>query len=332
MTPTESTTSCNAVRILTHEEFAAKHPHPPSPDKVRIARRAETSIDRHGECIIARQTEAAIDRQSPAHIDQGAPITYQVQIPKIDVARLNALRPKHKPSENPPEPVRTPSDDGEDPMEEDRVPTGRNLRRRKEKMDAYYTHRLWMFFRETREKEEDIKRMFCGAREKMRMGITFKKKSDPGQFVIPCTVKGGAFAGTLHFSGLFLEELRKNCERPRACHCGTEYETDYSGSIETHTATSIDSGLQKSTDTPHEESVDSRPNDWENDYYNPHHGSTGGSRFTSCRSLLLDPVLGNTLMELKPIANSRARGRVVEVAEIVEQETEISEMLRRSRS
>ncbi|KAF2557345.1 hypothetical protein F2Q68_00016152 [Brassica cretica] len=29
MTPTESTASCKAVRILTHEEFAAKHPHPP---------------------------------------------------------------------------------------------------------------------------------------------------------------------------------------------------------------------------------------------------------------------------------------------------------------
>ncbi|KAF3562118.1 hypothetical protein DY000_02014306 [Brassica cretica] len=30
-TPTESTASCNVVEILTHEEFAAKHPHPPSP-------------------------------------------------------------------------------------------------------------------------------------------------------------------------------------------------------------------------------------------------------------------------------------------------------------
>ncbi|KAF2587883.1 hypothetical protein F2Q70_00038882 [Brassica cretica] len=55
-------------------------------------------------------------------------------MPKIDVACLNALRPKPKPSENPPETVRTPSDDGEDPMEEDRVPTGRTLRRRKEKV------------------------------------------------------------------------------------------------------------------------------------------------------------------------------------------------------
>ncbi|KAF3591765.1 hypothetical protein DY000_02024662 [Brassica cretica] len=53
---------------------------------------------------------------------------------KIDVARLNALRPKPKLSEQPPEPVRTPSDDGDDPMEEDRVSTGRTLRRRKEKV------------------------------------------------------------------------------------------------------------------------------------------------------------------------------------------------------
>ena len=35
MTPTESTASCNAVRILTHEEFA-KHPHPSSPVYVTI--------------------------------------------------------------------------------------------------------------------------------------------------------------------------------------------------------------------------------------------------------------------------------------------------------
>ena len=119
-------------------------------------------------------------------------------MPKIDVARLNALRPKPKPSDNPPETVMIPSDDGEDSMEVDRVPMGRTLRKRKEKVEkhlkrgandkekesfqkrvfriplnkpfeeAYYTHRLWMLFRETREKEEDIKRMFCEPREKMR--------------------------------------------------------------------------------------------------------------------------------------------------------------------
>ncbi|KAF3591646.1 hypothetical protein DY000_02021862 [Brassica cretica] len=37
-----------------------------------------------------------------------------------------------------------------------------------------------MFFRETRETEEYIRRMFCEAREKMRKMITLKKKSDLG--------------------------------------------------------------------------------------------------------------------------------------------------------
>ena len=91
-------------------------------------------------------------------------------MPKIDVARLNALKPKPKPSENPPEAVRTPSVYGIDSMEVDRVLTRRTLRKRKEKVvkhlkrganekesfrervftipiempfdEAYYTHRL----------------------------------------------------------------------------------------------------------------------------------------------------------------------------------------------
>ncbi|KAF2549156.1 hypothetical protein F2Q70_00021864 [Brassica cretica] len=54
-----------------------------------------------------------------------------------------------------------------------------------------------------------------------------------------------------------------------ACHCGAEYETDYSASIKTHSTTSIDSTHRKSTDTYTEESVDSRPDNWEIDYYNP---------------------------------------------------------------
>ncbi|KAF3589856.1 hypothetical protein F2Q69_00029992 [Brassica cretica] len=260
-------------------------------------------------------------------------------MPKIDVARLNADKPTPKPSENPPETVRKPSDDGEDPMEEDRVPTGRTLRRRKEKVakhlkrgtnekekenfrkrvfripldkpfeEAYYNQGLWMFFRETREKEEDIKRTFCEAREKMRMRITLKKKSDPVQFAIPCRVKPSQELFTFvdcsqRNSGGIVRDLEvqignalvpvdfhvldiklnwnsylgeASCQQweqcatcePTTCHCGAEYETEYSASIETHTATSIDSGHQKSTDTPHEESVDSSPDDWENDYYNP---------------------------------------------------------------
>ena len=82
MTQTDSTASYNAVRILTHEEFAAKHPHPPSPHNVRIARRADTSIDRHGESTLAQQRDVNIDGQPPAPIDRRVPITYRVHMPK----------------------------------------------------------------------------------------------------------------------------------------------------------------------------------------------------------------------------------------------------------
>ncbi|KAF3563320.1 hypothetical protein DY000_02015953 [Brassica cretica] len=50
--PIESTASCNAVKILFHEEFAVKHPHPPSPDNVRIDRHANSNVDRHAEANI----------------------------------------------------------------------------------------------------------------------------------------------------------------------------------------------------------------------------------------------------------------------------------------
>ncbi|KAF3568253.1 hypothetical protein DY000_02014930 [Brassica cretica] len=328
MTPMESTASCNTVRILTHEEFAARHPHPPSPVYVKI--------DRHSD--------------TPA---------------------------KPKPSNNRPETIRIPSDDAADPMEVDRVPMGRTLRKIKEKVvkhlkrranekerksfqkrvfkiplekpfeEAYFTHRLWMFFRETRETEEGIRRMFCEAREKMRKRITLKKKSDPGQFAIPCTVEpskelftfvdyshrsSGGIVRDLevqignvlvpvdfhvldiklnwnsslllgrHFLSIVVVvvcNLQSNqlcmtridphtyynpipVKKPptssrrindpgiiAACHCGAQYETEYSASIETHIATSIDSAHQKSTDTPGEESVNSSLEDWENGYYNP---------------------------------------------------------------
>ena len=56
--------------------------------------------------------------------------------------------------------------------------------------EAYFTHRLWMFFRETKKIEEDIGRMFHQVREKMRQRITLKKKSDLGKFVVPCLIGG----------------------------------------------------------------------------------------------------------------------------------------------
>ncbi|KAG5400097.1 hypothetical protein IGI04_014704 [Brassica rapa subsp. trilocularis] len=136
--------------------------------------------------------------------------------------------------------------------------------------DAYYTHKLWMFFRETKEKEEYIRRIFCEARIKMRKRITLKKKSDNGQFVIPCTVKD-PYTQYDPIPVKKSQTLSRRINDPgviAACHCGLEYETDYSASIKTHTATSIDSCHQISTDRRHEESSDSSSDDWENDYYN----------------------------------------------------------------
>ncbi|KAF3527252.1 hypothetical protein DY000_02040938 [Brassica cretica] len=133
----------------------------------------------------------------------------------------NRLRPtlRRLYKDNLPETIMTPSDDAADPMEVDRVSMGGTLRKRKEKVakhlkrganekeresfqkrvfriplekpfeEVYFTHRLWMFLRETRETEEEIRRMFCEARENMKKMITLKKKSVPGQFAIPCTVE-----------------------------------------------------------------------------------------------------------------------------------------------
>ena len=126
MTPTKSATSCNAVRIMTHEEFAARHPHPPIPIYV--------NIDRHTGPAIDRQRVTAIDRQPPAPIDWCAPLTYRVQMPKIEITSLNALIPQPKPSANPPETTMTHSFDAADPMEVDKAPMGRILRKRKGKV------------------------------------------------------------------------------------------------------------------------------------------------------------------------------------------------------
>ncbi|KAF3570403.1 hypothetical protein F2Q69_00058793 [Brassica cretica] len=198
---------------------AAKHPHPPSPDNVRIDRHANNNVDRHSKANINQQPSPPIDRR--------APITYRVHMPKIDVARLNALRPKPKSSEQPPEPVRTPSDDGDDPMEEDRVFTGRTLRRRKEKVAKH------------------LKR---GANEKEKEN--FQKR-----------VLG--FLYIIHSKKLI---TATDCG---SCHCGAEYESDYSESIDTHPVTSIDTNHTKSTDADKEKSVDTYPDEWENEYYNP---------------------------------------------------------------
>ena len=93
----ETTAECSAVRIMTHEEFAEKHPHPPSPFNVKIDRQHEPTIDRQRETVIDQPTSPPIDRQ--------APLTHRVRLPSIDSNRINALRPPPKPLANPPEPT-----------------------------------------------------------------------------------------------------------------------------------------------------------------------------------------------------------------------------------
>ncbi|KAG5410968.1 hypothetical protein IGI04_007287 [Brassica rapa subsp. trilocularis] len=227
-------------RWMDYSKFAAKHPHPPSPfyDK------------------IDRSVEPTIDRQSTSDIPSAVTI--------------NALKPPPKPLANLPEPKPNPLNNSPESVQEEQESEGRRLRKRKEKIpknlkreandkemdgftkrvlrisiekpfdEAYFTHRLWMLFRETKETEEDIRRMFHQAREKMKRMITLTKKSDPGKFAIPCVVKELGFIG--------------------ACHCGaeyeSEYETEYSESIDTPTFPSIDSNVSIVTDDHNNTSPD----------------------------------------------------------------------------
>ncbi|KAF3558255.1 hypothetical protein F2Q69_00013886 [Brassica cretica] len=142
----------------------------------------------------------------------------------------------------------------------------------------------------TMETEEDIRRMFHEARNKMKNRITLKKKSDPGKFAIPCLVK----VIKPHTSSGRIDDDRGLIA---ACQCGTEYYTEYSASIEIHTPTSIDSANQKSIENYLEESIDSSPDDliedfpegpidsWENGYYNSTFADYEEERATAYRGI-----------------------------------------------
>ncbi|KAF3503024.1 hypothetical protein F2Q69_00043043 [Brassica cretica] len=184
---------------MTHKEFAARHSHPPIPVYVNID----------------RQRETADDQQPPAPIDRRTPLTYRVQLPKIDIARINALRPQPKPSANPPETASIHSEDAAESMKVDKAHMRRTLRKRKKKIKPDHYQILSVDFRfytmhlkrEANEKEMESfqKRVFR---------IPLEKPFDEAYF-------------TLRFTN------------------------------------------QKSIDNQLEESIDSSPDDWENNYYNP---------------------------------------------------------------
>ena len=58
---TESVASCEAVMIITHEEFTATHPHPPKPFIAKIDRHNEYTDDRHRDSTSDRQSTSFID-------------------------------------------------------------------------------------------------------------------------------------------------------------------------------------------------------------------------------------------------------------------------------
>ncbi|KAF3590168.1 hypothetical protein DY000_02022019 [Brassica cretica] len=215
------------------------HPKP-------YASRSRTSIDIMSQLPIDRKTLPTIDTTHPTSIDDYL-LPTELQLLKIDVARLNALRQPSQPSENiadnfsqQSDNFSQQSDDAPESMQVDQTSQRKTLRRSKEKVpnhlkrggvnekemdsftkrvlrtpldkpfeEAYFTHRLWMFFRVTKETEQDIHRVFNQIRVKMKHRITLKKKSDPGKFAVPCLVEDIEFPCALCDTGSSVSILPK---------------------------------------------------------------------------------------------------------------------------
>ncbi|KAF3497110.1 hypothetical protein DY000_02052996 [Brassica cretica] len=67
--------SCKTVRIQSHSDFSARHPHPPT-----LARVKRDNIDRQQHNVIDRQQHGNIDRQQQKSSDRQPPIPYQTSV------------------------------------------------------------------------------------------------------------------------------------------------------------------------------------------------------------------------------------------------------------
>ena len=123
---TEKIASCAAVRILTHEEFADKHTYPTKPLCIK-----KSDSDRHHEPATDRQSDSTTDRQDYSSVDRRIPLTYRVQLPKINVAHLNAIRNPSQPSETIADNFRQQPYNAPESMQIDQTSEKRTLRRRK---------------------------------------------------------------------------------------------------------------------------------------------------------------------------------------------------------
>ncbi|KAG5384202.1 hypothetical protein IGI04_035672 [Brassica rapa subsp. trilocularis] len=269
-------TDCSRHRSTTSADSTEcnAHTHPPSPFYEKNDRSVNSTID--------RQSEPDVNRHNTPPIDRQAPLTYRVRLPSIDNDYINELRPPPKPLANPPEPTPNPLNSRRLRKRKEKIP--KNLKREAnvKEMDgftkrvlripiekpfdeAYFTHRLWMFFRETKVTEEDNRRMFHQVRGKMKHKITLTKKSDPGKFAIPCIVKGVEFPRSMCDTRASRKVINyvdygRELGFIGACHCGaqyeSEYETEYSESIDTLTFPSIDSKVSMVIDDHNNTSLD----------------------------------------------------------------------------
>ncbi|KAF3561111.1 hypothetical protein DY000_02014336 [Brassica cretica] len=220
-TPTDSTASCNAMEILTHEEFAEKHPHPPSP--------VHDIEFPHALC----HTEASVSILPRVMADH---LGLQVEPSQELFTFVNCSQ------RNSGGIVR----DLEVQIGNALVPVDFHVLDIKLNWNSSLL--LGRAFLST-----------VGAVCNLQTSQFCLTLIDPNAHYYPIPVKTP-------------QTISRRINDPRiiaTCHCGAEYETDYSASIETNTTTSIESGHQKSTNISTKESVDSRLDDWENDYYNP---------------------------------------------------------------
>ncbi|KAF3535589.1 hypothetical protein F2Q69_00022428 [Brassica cretica] len=192
---------------------------------------------------------------------------------------------------NPPEPTTNPSDTTPEPMQVDEATEGRRLRKRKEKIPKNLK-------REANEKEMDgfTKRILRIPVEKPfdegssvsilpkviadQLGLKIEPSSESFTFVdlserssgvgAVCDMNTNKLCLTLidpdvHYDPVRvvrqqvnLVELGNDLGYIAACHCGVEYETEYSESIDTHTASSIDSNESPTTDEHYPTSLDGK--------------------------------------------------------------------------
>ncbi|KAF3605095.1 hypothetical protein DY000_02047998 [Brassica cretica] len=207
-------------------EFAAKHPHPPSPFYDKIDRSVEPTID--------RQSESDVDRHTPPPIDRQAPLTYRVRLPSIDNDYINALIPPPKPLANPPEPKPNSLNRSPEPLQEEQETEGRRLRKRKEKIPKNLK-------RKANEKEMD-------GFTKRVLRVPIEKSFDEAYFTHRLWMFKGA-------SVSILPRIMAN-QHGYESEYESEYETEYSESIDTPTFPSIDSNESTVTDDCNNTSLD----------------------------------------------------------------------------